>query len=87
MIKNFTKEHAAEKLSQLAFDRHHAAVDMASRKKALAENLRALKAAEAEYTRAAAALRDRPDEANLKAFVVARSEKKRLQDERRRLWA
>ena len=61
--------------------------DNETRGRAQAENLRALKAAEAEYTRAADALRDRPDEANLKAFVVARSEKKRLQDERRRLWA
>lgn len=85
-MKNFDNEHRKEKLSQLAFDRHHAAVDMASRKKALAENLRALKAAEAEYSRAATALMERSDAATLKAFCIARAEKKRLQDERRRLW-
>lgn len=86
-MKNFDKEHAAEKLSQLAFDRHHAAVDMASRKKALDQNLRDLKAAEAEYARAATALMERSDAATLKAFCIARNRKKRLQDERRRLWA
>lgn len=87
MIKNFSKEHEAERRQQLAHDRHHAVMDRAARKIALAENLRALKAAEAEYTRAADALRERPDADSLKAFVMARSEKKRLQDERRRLWA
>lgn len=86
-MKNFDNEHRKEKLSKLAFDRHHAAVDMASRKKALDQNLRDLKAAEAEYTRAATALLERSDAATLKAFCLARAEKKRLQDERHRLWA
>lgn len=87
MIKNFSKEHEAERRQQLAHDRHHAMVDRAARKDALDKNLRALKAAEAEYTRAADELRERPDSDNLRRFVMARSEKKRLQDERRRLWA
>ena len=86
-MKNFAKEHEAERRQQLAYDYHHTAVDMASRKKALAENLRALKAAEAEYSRAATALMERSDAATLKAFCLARAEKKRLLDERRRLWA
>lgn len=87
MIKNFSKEHEAERRQQLAHDRHHAMVDRAARKDALDKNLRALKAAEAEYTRAATALMERSDAATLKAFCIARAEKKRLQDERRRLWA
>lgn len=86
-MKNFDNEREAERRQQLAYDYHHTDVDMASRKKALAENLRALKAAEAEYSRAATALMERSDAATLKAFCLARAEKKRLQDERRRLWA
>ena len=86
-MKNFAKERDAERRQQLAYDYHHAAVDMASRKKALDENLRALKEAEAEYSRAATALMEQSDAANLKAFVMASSERKRLLKERQRLWA
>ena len=87
MIKNFSKEHEAERRQQLAHDSHHAMVDRAARKDALDKNMRALKAAEAEYARAATALMERSDAATLKAFCLARAEKKRLQDERRRFWA
>lgn len=86
-MKNFAKEHEAERRQQLAHERHHAIVDRVARKKARDENLRALKAAEAEYSRAATALLERSDAATLKAFCLARAEKRRLQDERRRLWA
>lgn len=70
MIKNFSKEHEAERRQQLAHDRHHAMVDRAARKDALDKNLCALKAAEAEYTRAETALLERSDAATLKAFCL-----------------
>lgn len=86
-MKRTELEREAYRIHQLARGVKSDAMDQDARRKALDKNMSALKAAEAEYSRAATALLERSDAATLKAFCIARAEKKRLQDERRRLWA
>ncbi len=83
---NFIREHRVGKRRKLAYERHHDLMDRAARRTALTRNLHELDAAKAEYARAFRLLAQQADAAALKAFVLARGEVRRLQEERRRLW-
>ena len=61
-------------------------MDRAARRTALSRNMQELGLAQAAYARACRLLAEQADAATLKAFVLARGEVHRLQEERRRLW-